>query len=442
MPGPGTTAYRAGMTTTMTAGAADHGGTGIDVRLAGESEGPEWQRALHTGFLRHGPGAEPSADWWRRHFEPGRFLGAWDGERCVGTFRSIPMELTVPGGAVLPADGIADVTVTSTHRRRGLLTRMMRRDLALARERGDVFALLTAAEYGIYGRSGFGRATRFGGWTIDVPRSGGLRPGIGELDPGARIELIGMAELRGVAPGLYDRYRRTRHGAISRPPDHWKEITGEAALAGGPPVPFFAAAHRDGDGRVTGLLTYHVEQRTTGGDPDATLTVLDHVAPGPAAAAALWRYALETDLVRRIAIGNIAPDDPLPLWLVNPRAAVRTERPGDDLWVRVLDGPRAFAARRYDVPGRTVLDVSDPEGPLAGRWLLETSEDGTGRLSPTTAEPELRLDAAALGAVYLGGATVPQLAAARLVTELRHGAAARAGLQLRTATEPWCPDRF
>ncbi|MEU4686541.1 GNAT family N-acetyltransferase [Streptomyces xinghaiensis] len=94
------------------------------------------------------PGAEPSADWWRRHHQPGRFLGAWDGERCVGTFRSIPMELTVPGGAVLPADGIADVTVTSTHRRRGLLTRMMRHDLALARERGDVFALLTAAEYG------------------------------------------------------------------------------------------------------------------------------------------------------------------------------------------------------------------------------------------------------------------------------------------------------
>ncbi|WP_158674705.1 GNAT family N-acetyltransferase [Streptomyces hoynatensis] len=406
----------------------------------------EWRRALCTGF--HEP-YEPPADenqaalWRRHHCAHARPLGAWEGDRCVGTLSGIPLELTVPGGAFVPADGVVNVSVLPTHRRRGLLTRMLGHHLDQARRRGEVVALLTAAEHGIYGRFGFGLAARWGGARVDVVRSGGLRPGVGEPEPGAGVSLITLDELAELGPGLHERFRRTQPGAVSRTPLQWSYATGRVVL---PQHSFripFAAVHRDARGRVTGLLTYRIDRAFSQGDPNATLTVVDHLAADRAAAAALWRYAMEMDWVRHLVIPNLAEDDPLPLLLVNPRA-FRREVPdvADDLWLRVLDGPRAFAARSYEAPGRTVLDVRDPAGHVAGRWELRTGEDGRGALLPSSAEPELALDAGALGSVYLGGTTVPQLAAAGLVTELRPGAAARAGRQLRTTFAPWCPDAF
>src|SRR5687768_12639657 len=84
-----------------------------------------------------------------------RVLGAYDGDRVVATFRSYGMELTVPGGFVR-ADAVTNVTVAPTHRRRGLLSTMMRDDLRAAAARGEPLAALVASEWPIYGRYGFG----------------------------------------------------------------------------------------------------------------------------------------------------------------------------------------------------------------------------------------------------------------------------------------------
>ena len=135
---------------------------------------------------------------------PERTLGAFDGGRCVATFRSFAQELTVVGGRLVPADAISNVTVTSTHRRRGLLTRMMARDLAAAKERGDVVATLIAAEYPIYGRYGFGPATNATEWTIEVPRAG-LDPRWAGPDDGGRNDLVDGEDVRKIGPELQDR---------------------------------------------------------------------------------------------------------------------------------------------------------------------------------------------------------------------------------------------
>lgn len=418
-------------------------GPGLDIRIAGEDDGASWHRAMMTGFLMPWMGPEHSAAWWQRNFDSGRLLGAWDGPRCVATFRAIPTRLTVPGGAELTADLVAGVTVTSTHRHRGLLTAMMERGLTAARERGAAFALLNAAEHGIYGRYGFGPATRASGWSIDLPRSGGLSPQIGQLAVGARIELITLDELAHIGPALHERVRTQRHGAISRPPLRWRYDSFSAAWSGLPGLPPFVAVHRERDGLVTAVLTYRLEHNgILDGEPDITLTVVDHLAATPAAAGALWRHAFDIPWVRRLTVPHAAPDDPLPLALVNPRAAKLAGDGSKDLWLRLLDAPRAFAARTYDVPAATVLQVHDPLGHVTGCWRLATADDGTGTLTATTAEPELEMNADALASVYLGGVTVPQLLAAGRIRQLRDGAAARAGLQLRTALDPWCPDTF
>ncbi|MFJ6217275.1 GNAT family N-acetyltransferase [Streptomyces sp. NPDC092296] len=410
----------------------------LGIRAIDEEDLSGWSRAVHTGFLRSD--APDGTEWRRLSFEPGRTLGAYDGDRCVATFRSFTTELTVPGGAVVPANAVTSVTVTATHRRRGLLTGMMTRDLAAAAERGEAVAILIAAEYAIYGRYGFGPATQRLGLDIDLGHAGGLRPV--PAPDGGRIDLATMAEVRELGPELFDRFRRSQPGAIERRPEDWRVRTGDLSIPGFDWKEPFAALHRDADGRVTGMLVYRVSEDWNGGLPDCPLTVADHVAADRAAAAALWRFAFSVDWVQHVKIKNIAPDDPLPLLLNNPRAARPTQDGGDFLWARVLDVAAAFGARSYGAPGRVVFEVADRAGYAEGRWALETAADGSGICTRTGDPADLALDVSALSSLYLGGETVPRLVAAGLVRELVPGAAARADLTLRTPLRPWCPDSF
>ncbi|MFD7413949.1 GNAT family N-acetyltransferase [Kitasatospora purpeofusca] len=414
-------------------------GDGIEIRAIGEDEVEAWDRALVKGFLR--PHIGPATDFRRRQWEPGRMVGALADGRFVATFRSFDTELTVPGGAVVTADAITAVTVTATHRRRGLLRRMMTADLAAARERGVPVAILIAAEYNIYGRYGFGPATRGHGWNIDLLRAGGLRDGLPTV-PGGRIDLVEMAELRKIGPELFDRWRVTQAGVIGRDELFWQRSTGEIEVPGFDWKEPFAAVHRDADGTPTGLAVYRIDDEWDGSYPNCTLTLVDLFALDRPTATELWRFVCSIDWVRKVVVENVGPDDPLPVLLNDPRAAKPHVDNADYMWLRVLDIEAAFNARTYGAAGRTVLEVDDPAGYVAGRWAVEVAADGTGRCVRTTDEPDLALDASALGALYLGGETLPRLAVAGLVTELRPGAAAAADLLFRTPLAAWNIDGF
>ena len=419
------------------------GAPGIEIRAITEDELPLWDRGVARGFLR--PHLDEGTGYRRLLFEPGRFLGAfdpYDPGRCVATFRSFDTELTVPGGAGLPVDAVTAVTVNATHRRRGLLSRMMAHDLTAARGRGSAAAILIAAEYPIYGRFGFGPATRGLQLRIDLHRTR-LRPDL-PAAPG-RIDFVTMAEARGHGAELHERWRRTQPGAIGRSQVWWQLNTGEVTLPGIDWKEPFVALHRDPEGTVTGLIAYTVDDTWEGDTPDCTLTVRDFLAMDDPTAVSLWRHAFSVDWVRAVDLGNIGEDDPLPLLLTDPRAAFRGKDSSDFLWLRLLDLPAAFAARRYRAAGRLVLDVADRDNWTAGRWVLETAADGTGRCTaatPADGPADLALDVSALGSLYLGAESAVRLAAARLATETSPGAADRADLLLRTAVRPWNPDGF
>ncbi|CAM5402564.1 hypothetical protein SFUMM280S_05280 [Streptomyces fumanus] len=210
----------------------------IDVRPITEAEFPDWNRALNTGFLQEPVVAEEQLRARRHQFVPGRLLGAFDAGRCVATFRSFAQEVTAVGGAPVPADAISNVTVSPTHRRRGLLGRMMARDLAAARERGDVVATLIAAEYPIYGRYGFGPATTMTEWSVDVPRAG-LDPRRAGPADGGRIDLVDGEDVRKLGPELHDRLRRGQPGAVSRNEVWWRVRTGALRFEKEWTEPFF-----------------------------------------------------------------------------------------------------------------------------------------------------------------------------------------------------------
>ena len=80
-----------------------------------------------------------------------------DGD-IVGAAGSFPFELTVPGGRVSAA-GVTIVAVLPTHRRRGILRRLMRAQLDACRERGEPVAYLWATEDTIYDQFGYGLAS-------------------------------------------------------------------------------------------------------------------------------------------------------------------------------------------------------------------------------------------------------------------------------------------
>ncbi|MFF5900677.1 GNAT family N-acetyltransferase [Streptomyces argenteolus] len=415
----------------------------LDPRTVSAAEFPDWIRAVGTGFLRSsGPVPEEEVAVRLAHTDLARVQGVFDGGRCVATFRSFAQELTVVGGATVPADAITGVTVTPTHRRRGLLGRMMAADLAAAKERGDVVASLIAAEYPIYGRYGFGPASWTAEWEIDVPRAGlDPRARVPSEADGGRIELVEGADVRKLGPELHGRLAARQHGVVSRDERWWERSTGVDVPASEAWKEPFHAVYRSADGETDGLITYRADDHW--GDrkqPLNTATVAGLIAASPAAERALWRFVCSIDWITTVRTGHRAPDDLLPLLLPDPRAA-RVVTQADWLWLRVLDVPRALEARTYASEAALVLDVRDASGLAGGRFLLEASPSGAS-CAPTTRDADLALDVAELGALLLGDESPVRLAALGRLDEHRAGAAALADTVFRAPRRAWCPDVF
>ncbi|MFG2879948.1 GNAT family N-acetyltransferase [Streptomyces sp. NPDC048337] len=411
-----------------------------DVRPIAESELPEWMESLNAGFLTPGRATQSDVAQRAKYSDFARIQGAFDSDtgRCVATFRSFAQQLTVPGGASVPSSAVSNVTVLPTHRRQGLLTRMMAADLAAAQARGDVVSTLIAAEYPIYGRYGYGPGASLTEWEIDVPRTG-LDRRLSRPVDGGRIDLVDVAEVRRVGPELHERLRAVTHGAVNREERWWNLTTGAEEMSHRPYKEKFHAVYRTAAGEVAGLAVYTSDDHWTDAKvPLNTLQVRDLIAVTPQAERALWQFLCSIDWVLKVRTGYRAPDDLVAQLLPDPRAA-RPLASADFLWVRLLDVVRALRARTYAVPGVLVLEVTDAAGLADGRYRLDA---GTAECVRTEGPADLRLDVSALGALYLGDESAVRLAALGRVAEERPGAVALADAVFRTARRPWCPDIF
>jgi len=385
--------------------------------------------ALAAAFLKDVDEEEVALD--ARVIEPERTLVGRDGGRIVASAAVLTRALTVPGGT-LPVAAVSLVGVAPSHRRRGLLGAMMRRQLADVHDAGEAVAALWASEASIYGRFGYGMAASQALLEVRT-REARLRPDLERAAAAPEIMLAADARER-IAP-VHEAVRARRPGMLDRPgvwwdlrlhdPEHQREGAGR-----------LRAAVLDDAGYV--LYAYKEDWGAAG--PAGELRVRELVAATSAAAAALWGFVLELDLVRR-AGWHLAPaDEPLPHMVDNPRAV--SVRLGDGLWVRLVDLPRALRGRAYSAPFEAVLEVADEICPWnAGRHRL--AWDGSrATCDPTGAEPDLELSAAELGAAYLGGTTLESLARAGRVRERTTGALQAASVAFRGALEPWCPEIF
>jgi predicted acetyltransferase len=353
----------------------------------------------------------------------------------VGTLRSFTTDPVAPGGTRVVTSALTNVTVSPTHRRQGLLTNMITRDLNESKERGEVLSALIAAEYPIYGRFGYGPAVASVELLIEA-RARFRAP----ADRGT-VELVDPSSMRDQLPPVYETARRAWPGAVPRP-DRWWDV--ELGLAPFPSrdnrYPRFLAVSRDPDGTIDGFVTYTTEEIWERNRPVGILRVEDLIGVDDAATARLWRYCLEIDWIHQVRAFGRSVDELLPWLLVDARLAFEDRR-GDLQWVRVLDPAAALAGRRCLCAGSETLEIVDPFGLAAGRFTLEGGPDGA-QCRPTTSDADLVLAVDVLGAIYLGGVSLLSMARGGGVEEITPGALARADAMFRGQVAPWCPTSF
>ncbi|WP_229403633.1 GNAT family N-acetyltransferase [Micromonospora okii] len=356
----------------------------------------------------------------REIWEPGRSLLVRDGPDLVAHASAFTRELTVPG-ATVPATHVTMVAVLPTHRRRGLLTRLMQRQLRDVRDAGrEPVAVLWASEGGIYPRFGYGLAARQ--LTVDCATTELRLPAPTAAEGPLRLDR--PAARRPDLARLYDRVRVDRPGWSDRDERWWRYVLGDPPSERGGATELRVLLHEGPGGGIDGYALWRSRQDSDLAGPRGVTMVQEMVTEGPAARTALWRALLSLDLARRLSYAGPV-DDPLLHLVDEPRRLVA--RVGDALWLRVVDVPAALAARRYATAVDVVIEVADallPEN--AGRWRLTGGPDDA-RCVPTDRPADLACDVRALGELYLGGAGLTALADAGRVTELRPGALAAAG---------------
>lgn len=323
--------------------------------------------------------------------------------RPVATFTSWDQVLNVGGPELLPVRMITDVTVAPTHRRRGLLTRLMTDDLAEAAGNGVPLAALTVSEGSIYGRYGFGPATRYRKVHVDVSPG---RFALHRPEDEGSLEQVLPAEAWPTMAKVHAERLATTRGEIARPAFYEQVFSGRFHWeSGGPDRALTVVVHLDAAGHPDGYVAYRAKEE----DRQARIEVADLVTTTPQAYLRLWRHLADVDLVTQVR-ARTGPEDLLDLAVVDPRAVTSTEI-RDFLWVRILDLPRALAARPWRADASVVLEVDDVLGHTAGRWRV-TTEMGTAQVERTEDEAGVRLPSEVLAALYLGDRSVLSAAAA------------------------------
>lgn len=416
----------------------------LDVRPIVDGEQAAWALAGAIPFLEPITGGDRDTVVARetRNLEIGRTWASVDGDRFVGTSCVYSRTVRLPGSAghggaaEVAMAAISGVGVSPTHRRRGLLGRMMTEMLEDARRRGEPVAGLLASESGIYGRFGFGVATYAARTALASPYARLSPPA-----PAAEVRLLSADEAADVLPGLFERAGARRPGTVGRSQADWADVFADhQADRGGDSARFFAVT-------ASGYAIYRAKEVESAREHYARLMVRDLIDETAEGEAALWQFLLDVDLAREIEAFPRPLDDPIRHRLSDPRQ-LRTLGTTDWLWLRVLDMPGAFCARGYLRPGRLVLDVrpaASPAGadPVVGRWALDAAPDGATCRKASAGDPtDLTLGVAEVGSLLAGGVRASVLGAAGKIDEERPGALDAADALFASRPEPWCITSF
>lgn len=397
------------------------GETAQDVRAAIT---PIWH---YFGFV---PTEEAVSDFTQL-MTPGRALVARDGDVLAGGCGSFPFTLTTPGGHVKAA-GLSVVGVLPTHRRKGILSGLMRRFLDDCRSRDEPVAYLWASEEPIYGRFGFGVTALSADIHVARDRSRMLANPRGDI----RARMVPLAGAHEVLAPIYDKVAAITPGAFARTEDWWRR-----KVLTDPPW-----QRKDGgfkqcvvielDGAPAAYAFYRIFSQVERGVPQGGVEVIETVAVSPDATVALWRFLFDIDLSSWFKASFLPLDHPLVLLAAEARRLNFRQR--DGTWLRFIDLETALSARAYGSGAEIVIEVEDTLCPWnTGRWLIEI-----GGVRRTTQDADLRCGVDALASAYLGGFSWRQIVASSRAAARDEDAIRRADRVFERRAAPWCPEIF
>lgn len=400
--------------------------TTFDVAGELDERGRAWIAASRIGFAQGTSSEENTRRWWDGaaidgqrwhaiHREP-----AWPGlgldEVPVATFATMNHDVNVGGGQMLPSCFVLDVSVRASDRRQGLMRELMESALRRAANEGLALASLTATEATLYGRFGFGVATRVERVSVDL----GTRFQL-QHSPTSRVELADPRAIADVVDRLHDDFARTHLGAHQRVAMRTSFLSGEWDWGTMAPNTEIRAAVAIGDRGPVGAVSWKVS--------DGAAQVLDLVGDE----LALWQYLANLDLVESGSYGSMQAGSALRAALVDERV-VSTDSTADQIWLRLLDVPKALVARGWDVDGTVTLLVSDPLAITDGCWRVVVSGGVAEVVAVDESEAEVSLGVRELAELYLGTGNALVLAAAGRITG--DAEAVRRVAQMFTTQEP------
>jgi predicted acetyltransferase len=378
-----------------------------------------------------GDGPDPHFDALH---EAERTRCVFDGDEVVGTLAVFSLNMTVPGGGSVATAGTTAVTVRPTHRRRRLLRKMMASHFEDVLDRGEPLAALWASESGIYRRFGFGCAASMSEEQICRDDTAFIEA----PPPAGRCRMIDADEAMRLLPPLFDRFCSSRAGLMARTEAWWRHrILRDASYDrhGGTPL---RRVVYEADGEPQGYLLYR--SNSDGDGDERQVHVVELAGLDGEAEKALYGVACNVDFVDEIVLWNQPVESPLSLLLEDPRMLQRKIR--DALWVRLMDVPRALAARTYTDEGRITFGLRDSSLPdNEGSYSLDASPSGADCTRTKSADADIEMDVADLGAAYLGGMSFRALARAGRARG-SDAALARADALFATDPPPWNMELF
>src|SRR5207249_12293572 len=193
----------------------------------------------------------------------------------------------------LAAGGVTWVGVLPSHRRRGILTELMKRQIADLRNRGEPLAILYSSEPLIYGRFGYGVAAPA------ISMDGETARFSYRDDPGptGSVRIIDAGEALQVLPQIYETVCREVPGFVARDSDVWEltRLADPEHWRRGAGPKFFAVLEFDGE--PVGYVIYRIKSDWQDGFSQSEARLVEAVATSPAATRARSRFIYGIDLV-------------------------------------------------------------------------------------------------------------------------------------------------
>jgi predicted acetyltransferase len=363
------------------------------------------------------------------------FLGESEG-RLIAALQLHPLRQWI-GGDLYRVAGIGTVTISPTHRRRGLAAELMTHALRAAYARGDAASALYPFRTAFYAKLGYGVA----GSVLQYQVPPQTLPDAPER---ARVELLDTDGVRAQALELYNRWAPLQTGQLERGDRLWAELCNapDTALVG----------YRDEQGKLDGYALVHYRTDLPRGT--RFLDVLEVVWLTNDARRGLYAWLASLGDQWEQLMLRALPSHDLGEWISEPRLPPNSAAPWR-LWApaatmllglmfRLVNIESAFARRQVNAtdPVAMQLEITDGQIPENdGSWLLELSAGRARVRRGGTAPHALRMDIATLSRLFIGAISATRAYEAGVLTCDR-GAVLRALDRALALPEPWTFDRF